>query len=171
MHTGSIYPTPCRGRTRASERERRRRERIILFFFTLFGFPRYEDHERIRRVSGIETFPNSDGEPLVSHATHQLNVNVCLRVRRQPRTFIDVCALSSHHWRATYIATGNKIARKRNSTRCFHCWSDSIVIQAFRNSVWTETRKHWAFWCAYIKIYYNKKEFKAFVILKILFFY
>lgn len=126
-------------------------ERELFFFFSLFfssGFPRYEDHERIRRVSGIETFRNSDGGPLVSHATHQLNVNVCLRVRRQPRTFIDVRALSSRHWRATYIATGNKIARKRNFARC--C-SGSIVIQTRRNSVSTETRlRKYSLWCAYI---------------------
>lgn len=72
-------------------------------------------------MAAFETFRNSDDRSLVSHATHQLNVNVCLCVRRESRTFIDVRALSSrpvdaHRYR------GNKITEERlrdASTRCF----------------------------------------------------
>lgn len=46
-------------------------------------FPRSEDHGPSRKSDDrIETFRNSDDRPLVRHAAHQLNVNVCLCVCR-----------------------------------------------------------------------------------------
>lgn len=88
----------ARSKERKKEKERdgeRERERE-LFFFILFDFPT-RIMNRVPKGGGIETFRNSHGRPLVSHATHQLNVNVCLCVRREPLTFIDVHALNSRH--------------------------------------------------------------------------
>lgn len=128
-YSGSIYPTPCRAFYLPREYPR---EGIIIFLFFIPFFPYCPFFSPVSRdvniVSGIpegggiETFRNSDCWPLVSHATHQLNANVCLCVRREPRTFIDVRALSPAPSMCTVYRSNCKIAEKRQYAALFIHW-------------------------------------------------
>jgi len=92
---------------RACERERERERENELFFFIFFDSPT-RIMNRVPKGGGIETFRNSHGRPLVSHATHQLNVNVCLCVRREPDVYRCPCIKLTPSMR-----TGNKIVQKK----------------------------------------------------------
>lgn len=65
-------------------------------------FLHVEDHEPRKSDDRIETLRNSDDRPSVSHAAHQLNVNVCLCVRRDWWTFIDALALAGRFWQPDF---------------------------------------------------------------------
>lgn len=109
-------------------RTARAREGII-FFFILTSVSRRGS--RTNPEGGVEAFRNSDDRSLVSHATHQLNVNVCLYVWRESQTFTDVRALSSRH-RCAPLSRCNNIAEERLRERVSRC--------ALRCSAWIVIR-------------------------------